>query len=104
MEVNPIISLLVVLAVMAIRHIAPRVADSRPASIGLAVAIGALTAFAHAVGLPIEEHTILEGVGSALVGIGGVETAKLSYKFRKLNKSRGVVHAMPGKAHRAARR
>jgi hypothetical protein len=49
------------------------------------VALGALTALANALGLPLGVDGVVAGIASALAGIGGVEAAKLTKAFRRLS-------------------
>lgn len=88
--VDPILVAAIPIVIALIRNFSATVADSPYWSIGLAVVLGALTAGASALGIPIPgvgEATLATGVLSALTGIGGVEVAKLAPKVRAVNKS-----------------
>lgn len=89
MEVDPTVALVVPLVVTLIRNFIPAVADSPTWSLVLAVALGALTSLASSLGIPLPgpDVGVLGGMASALLGVGGVEVAKLAPKVRALNKS-----------------
>ena len=84
--VDPIVAAAIPIIIAVLRRLIPRVADSPYLSIGLAVALGALTSLASELGLPLEVG-LMGGILSALTGIGGIEVAKLAPKVRSLNRS-----------------
>ncbi len=93
MEVDPYVAIIVPIIITLIRRFAPVVADNPIWSVGLAIALGALTSLAATLGIPLGDPGVagaLAGVASAVLGIGGVEVAKLAPGVRALNSSSPV--------------
>ncbi len=88
MEVNPLVAIGIPLAVMLLRQLSTTLADNPWASIATATLLGALVAFASQAGVPLGVESVGAGITSALAGIGGVEAAKVSNRFRRVNRSR----------------
>ncbi len=88
MEISPLVAVGVPLAVLLLRQLSATLADNPWASIAVATLLGGLAAFAQQAGIPLGVESVGAGIASALAGIGGVEAAKVSNRFRRVNRSR----------------
>lgn len=89
MTISPIVAAIIPAIVLVLRNLLPQLAESRVLTLVVVAALGALSAVAEQLGIPLgTEGQVVAGLLSALVGVGGVEAAKTIPAVRRINRSK----------------
>lgn len=88
MDISPYVAIAIPAIVMLLRNLIPLLADSRIGTLLVVAALGALSALAETLGVPLgTDGHLLTGLVTGMVGVGGVEAAKTVPMFRRANRS-----------------